>query len=68
MLKWLLIALLIIWLLAKTPLAKWLKLGRLPGDIDIPLSRTNKAKRLHLPLTSTLLFFAVLWLLSRVKI
>lgn len=60
--KWLLAIFVLVLLLAKTPVAKWLRLGDLPGDLRLQI----KKYRCHLPLTSTLLIAAALYLFSRV--
>jgi uncharacterized protein HemY len=62
MFKWLLAIFLLVLLLAKTPAARWIRLGDLPGDVRIAI----KNHRVHLPFTSTLLIAAVLYLFSRV--
>lgn len=62
MLKWLLAIFLLVFLLAKTPVARWFRLGDLPGDVRIVI----KNRRVHLPFTSTLLITATLYLFSRV--
>jgi Protein of unknown function (DUF2905) len=60
-LKWLLAALLIVLLLARTPIAKKMHLGDLPGDLRFQYKRF----KLHLPLASTLLIVALLWVFKR---
>ncbi len=62
MLKWLLAAVLLMLFLVRTPVAKKLRLGDLPGDVRIQI----KLFKLHLPFTSTLLVALALFLLSRV--
>jgi Protein of unknown function (DUF2905) len=62
MLKWFIAAVLLVLLLARTPLAKKTRLGDLPGDVRIQIKRF----KLHLPFTSTLLLVAVVFVLSRV--
>ncbi len=62
MLKWLLAAVLLVLILVRTPAAKKIRLGDLPGDVRIQIKRF----KLHLPFTSTLLVAGVLFLLSRV--
>jgi Protein of unknown function (DUF2905) len=62
MLKWLLATVLLLLLLVRTPAAKKLRLGDLPGDVRIQLKRF----KLHLPFTSTLLVAISLFVLSRV--
>ncbi len=61
MFKWLLAIFLVVLLLAKTPVARWFRLGDLPGDVRIAIKKRN----LHLPFTSTLLIAAALYLCSR---
>jgi Protein of unknown function (DUF2905) len=61
MFKWLIAIFLVVLLLARTPLARMLRLGDLPGDLRL---RSGRYK-LHLPLTSTLLIAASLYLFSR---
>lgn len=60
-LKWLLAIFILVLLLARTPVAKWLRLGRLPGDVRIGV----KSRSLHLPFTSTILIALVLYGFSR---
>ena len=62
MLKWLLVSFFVVLLLARTPLAKFLKIGKLPGDVDIQI----KKFKLFLPFTSVALLFIVLWGLKKV--
>jgi uncharacterized protein HemY len=62
MLKWFIAALLLVLLLVRTPVAKKMRLGDLPGDVRIQIKRF----KLHLPFTSTVLVVAVLFVLSRV--
>jgi Protein of unknown function (DUF2905) len=62
MLKWVIAAVLLVLLLARTPMAKKTRLGDLPGDVRIQIKRF----KLHLPFTSTLLLVAVVFVLSRV--
>jgi uncharacterized protein HemY len=62
MLKWILAAVLLVLFLVRTPVAKKLRLGDLPGDVRIQIKRF----KLHLPFTSTLLVAVVLFVLSRV--
>jgi uncharacterized protein HemY len=62
MLKWILAAVLLMLFLVRTPVAKKLRLGDLPGDVRIQIKRF----KLHLPFTSTLLVAVVLFVLSRV--
>jgi uncharacterized protein HemY len=62
MLKWILAAVLLMLFLIRTPVAKKLRLGDLPGDVRIQIKRF----KLHLPFTSTLLVAVVLFVLSRV--
>ena len=64
MFKWLLTAFLIALILARTPLAKKLRLGDLPGDVRLSSKRFSWLK-LHLPLTSTLLIGTALFVLSK---
>jgi hypothetical protein len=52
---------LLLWLLAKTGLAKRWRIGDLPGDIRL----RYKSFKIHLPFTSTALFFVILYALSR---
>jgi uncharacterized protein HemY len=61
-LKWILAAVLLMLFLIRTPVAKKLRLGDLPGDVRIQIKRF----KLHLPFTSTLLVAVVLFVLSRV--
>jgi Protein of unknown function (DUF2905) len=62
MLKWVLASILLMLFLVRTPVAKKLRLGDLPGDVRIQIKRF----KLHLPFTSTLLVAVVLFFLSRV--
>jgi hypothetical protein len=62
MLKWMLAAVLLMLFLIRTPVAKKMRLGDLPGDVRIQIKRF----KLHLPFTSTLLVAVVLFILSRV--
>lgn len=62
MFKWLIALVLVVLLLARTPLARLLRLGDLPGDLRLNSRKYN----LHLPIVSTLLIAATLYLLSRV--
>lgn len=60
-LKWLLAIIVWVLLLARTPVAKWLRLGDLPGDVRV----AYKNHRLHLPFTSTLLIAGALYFFSK---
>lgn len=62
MLKWFLAAVLLVLVLVRTPVAKKIRLGDLPGDVRFRFRRFN----FHLPFTSTLLVMIVLFVLSRV--
>jgi Protein of unknown function (DUF2905) len=62
MFKWFIAAALLVLLLVRTPVAKKIRLGDLPGDVRFQIKRF----KVHLPLTSTLLIVAVLFVLSRV--
>jgi hypothetical protein len=62
MFKYFIAAVLLLLLLVRTPVAKKMRLGDLPGDVRIHIKRF----KLHLPFTSTLLVVAVLFVLSRV--
>jgi Protein of unknown function (DUF2905) len=62
MLKWVLASILLMLFLVRTPVAKKLRLGDLPGDVRIQIKRF----KLHLPFTSTLLVAVMLFFLSRV--
>ena len=64
MIKWVLTAILITLILARTPLAKKIRLGDLPGDVRIASKRYTWAK-LHLPFTSTVLIGVALFCVSR---
>jgi Protein of unknown function (DUF2905) len=61
MFKWLLAIFFLVLLLAKTPAARWVRLGDLPGDLRLQI----KNRRIHLPFTSTLLIAGTLYLFSR---
>jgi hypothetical protein len=60
--KYVIAAVLLILLLVRTPVAKKIRLGDLPGDVRLSIKRF----KLHLPFTSTLLVVALLFVLSRV--
>jgi Protein of unknown function (DUF2905) len=62
MFKYFIAAVLLMLLLVRTPVAKKIRLGDLPGDVRIHIKRF----KLHLPFTSTVLVVAVLFVLSRV--
>ncbi len=59
MFRWLIIAVFILFVLARTNLSKYLRLGHLPGDIRW----VYKKFKLHLPFTSTLAIFVILYVL-----
>lgn len=61
MLKWLIAILLLVLVLARTPVARKLKLGDLPGDVRWQWGKW----KLHLPLVSTVLIAAALYLFSK---
>jgi Protein of unknown function (DUF2905) len=62
MLKWVIAIFLLVLLLARTPLARKLRLGDLPGDVRMQAGRF----KLHLPVVSTVLIALALYLFSRV--
>jgi hypothetical protein len=59
--RWLIISVFVVLLLARTNLSNYLRLGHLPGDIHC----MYKKIKIHLPFTSTLLIFMILYLLVR---
>jgi hypothetical protein len=59
--KYVIAAVLLILLLVRTPVAKKIRLGDLPGDVRIAIKRF----KLHLPFTSTLLVVAALFAISQ---
>lgn len=61
MFKWLIISIFVLFVLARTRLSKYLRLGHLPGDIHCVYKRF----KLHLPFTSTLAIFVILYVLVR---
>lgn len=61
MFKWFIAASLLVLLLVRTPVAKKIRLGDLPGDVRIEIKRF----KLHLPFTSTLLVAGALFVVSR---
>ncbi len=62
MLKWTIAITLLFLVLMRTPIAKKLCIGDLPGDFRIQFKRF----KLHLPFTSTLLIGCILLVLSRI--
>lgn len=61
MFKWLIAIVLLVLVLTRTPTARKLRFGDLPGDVRVRYKRLN----LHLPFTSTLLVFFALYVLTR---
>ncbi len=61
MFKWFIAAVLLLLVLARTPVAKKIRLGDLPGDVRIQIKRF----KLHVPFTSTALVLTLLFVLSR---
>ena len=64
MFKWLLVCVIVSLVLVRTPLARKLRLGDLPGDLRFNSKRFAWLK-LHLPFTSTLLICVVVFVGSR---